>query len=249
MKKHAFTLNPVTSGSAPKYPSKKATVALASGLGLLLGGCQVAMEENPDACTAGEVMCQSSDILVQCDRNAVEHVINCDDYCVAQYGPEWVSYGCNAALPENHCQCNYDILDGEIASCTPEELYCADTASITYCDVPEGETWGTPLTVTCTEYCRLTLGPDYSSYEGCNADNPENLCSCVYDVLDGGIAQCTPGELQCLDDGQLATCNADSSFDYVLCSDKCLADLGEGAISLSCDATDAEDPCTCIVPE
>ncbi len=250
MRKQFFTFRPVTSGSPPKYPSRNAAVALASGFGLLLGaGCQVALEENPDTCTAGDAVCENASTLVLCDENLVRQVINCDDYCVANFGTEWVSHGCDAGVSDNQCQCEYDILDGGIGACTPEEIYCNDAQSITYCELPAGDTWGTPVTVTCDEYCHLTLGPEYSSPLGCDANLTENLCQCEYDILDGAVAQCNPGELECIGDSQLGLCNEFYTFDYILCADKCVADLGEGAISLSCDATDPTDPCNCVIPE
>ncbi|PKN46121.1 MAG: hypothetical protein CVU59_07010 [Deltaproteobacteria bacterium HGW-Deltaproteobacteria-17] len=249
MNKRTFTLNPVSSNPVLRYPSRKTTVAVASGLGLLLGGCQVALEENPDACTPGEAMCRDAATLVQCDRDAVHHVIDCNDFCVASRGPEWVSYGCNAADSDDPCQCEYDILDGGIGACEPGDLYCSGDQGVTYCDAVEGDVWGTPVTVTCDEYCHLTFGPDYSSLLGCDAGLPDNICQCEYDIMDGMVAECEPGDLMCLDDGQLAICSDYYSYDYIPCSDKCVADLGEGAISLSCDATDAADPCTCVIPE
>lgn len=250
MKKQTFALSPVSTSPAPKYPSRKATIALASGFGLLLGaGCQVALEENPDACTAGEAECRDAGTLVQCDRDAVQHIIDCNDYCVANHGAGWVSYGCDADSSNDPCQCVYDILDGGIGACEPGDLYCSDDQSVTYCDAAEGVVWGTPVTVTCDEYCHLTLGPDYSSWLGCDANQTDDICQCEYDIMDGVVAECEPGDLMCLDDGQLAVCSEYYSYDYIPCSDKCVADLGEGAISLSCDAADAEDPCNCVIPE
>jgi hypothetical protein len=226
--------------------------ALASGLGLLLGaGCTVAFEENPEVCTTGDAMCRDVDTLVFCDENHVRRVVNCDDYCVANYGEGFVSHGCNAANTDNRCQCDYDGLDGMIAQCYADELFCQGTESITYCDLEGGydEFTGTPRTVTCDAYCKLTLGPDYSSYLGCSEEDPENLCQCEYDILLGDIAECVPSDLLCLDDGRIAICTDSYYYEYFNCSEKCVEDLGQGAISMGCDAAAAENPCECVMPE
>ncbi len=254
MKKTAFTLSPVTVTETPAYPSRRRVLALASGVaagaaGLLLNaGCQVALEQNPDACEPGETTCQDGATLVQCDRNSVRRIIDCHDYCVAEHGPDWSSRGCTPGGPDP-CQCVYDIIDGEIAMCTPDELYCADDWNVTFCDVPEGETWGTPDTISCAAYCQRTRGTNWTSFNGCDAALGEYLCQCAEDIIDGGIAMCTPDELRCLGDGELAICNDESFFDYYFCGDVCVTELGEGAISLGCDDTDAQDPCLCVIPE
>jgi hypothetical protein len=253
MKKSAFTLSPVTVTDTPAYPSRSRVLALTSGMaataGLLLSaGCQVALEENPDACDPGETTCQDGATLVQCDRNAVPRIIDCNDYCVTENGPGWISRGCTPGGPDP-CMCVYDIIDGEIAMCTPDELYCADDWNVTFCDVPEGETWGTPDTISCHAYCQRTRGTDWTSFNGCDASLGEYLCQCAEDIIDGGIAMCTPDELRCLGDGELAICNDESFFDYYFCGDVCVTELGEGAISLGCDDTDAADPCLCVIPE
>ncbi len=263
MKKKHFSLSPVTAAEPPRYPVKSALsraprgpltlgTALTAGAGLLLGaGCTVAFEENPDACTEGDAMCRNTDTLVFCDENHVRQVVNCNDYCVAHYGADYVSHGCNAENTDNRCQCDYDGLDGMIAQCYPDELFCSDAEYITYCDMEESYDpyMGTPRTVTCDAYCKATMGPDYSSYLGCTADNPENPCNCEYDMIDGDIAECMPSDLLCLEDGRVAICTDSYYYEYFVCSDKCVIELGEGAISLGCDATLPEDPCRCVMPE
>ena len=133
--------------------------------------------------------------------------------------------------------------------CTPDELYCADDWNVTICDVPDGGTWGTPDTISCHAYCQRTRGYEWTSFVGCDDSFEGNICRCAEDIIDGGIAQCTPGELRCLGDGELATCNDDSFFDYLFCGDVCVDLLGPGAISRGCDDADAEDPCLCVMPE
>lgn len=263
MKKKYFSLSPVTAAEAPRYPVKSAVhralrrplmlgTAITAGAALFAGaGCTVAFEENPEVCTVGDAMCRDSDTLVFCDENHVRQVIDCDDYCVANHGEDWKSFGCNAANTDNRCQCDYDGLDGMIAQCYPEEIYCQDAEFITYCDLENGYDpyTGTPRTVTCDTYCKETMGPYYSSYLGCTPENPENLCNCEYDMIDGDIAECTPSQLLCLDDGRVAICTDSYYYEYFVCSEKCVDELGEGAISLGCDATDATDPCICVMPE
>jgi len=257
-----FNLRPVTSTETPKYPVKSALargprksmavgVAVASGLGLMLGaGCTVPLEEDPNVCTVGDAMCRDAGTLVFCDENHVRQVVNCEDFCVANYGVDYISHGCNAENADNRCQCDYDQIDGMIAQCYPDEIYCQDAEYITYCDMNSGYAdFGTPATVTCNEYCQLTLGPGYVSYQGCTADSTEDLCNCVYDIIDGDIAECSPADILCMDGGQVAICNASYYYDYFACADKCITDLGEGAISQGCDPVAAENPCQCVIPE
>jgi hypothetical protein len=262
MKSKYFSLRPVSSVQTPKYPVKSSLVhtpgrlavgaAVASGLGLLLGaGCTVPLEENPDVCTTGDAMCRDVDTLVFCDENHVRQVVDCNDYCVANYGVDWTSHGCSAENADNRCQCDYDQIDGMIAQCYPDEIYCQDEEYITYCDMTQGygDFTGTPATLTCDQYCKTTLGPDYSSYLGCTADNTGNLCNCEYDMIDGDIAECVPSDILCMDGGQVAICNDSYYYDYFNCTDKCVTDQGEGAISLGCDPAVTEDPCQCVIPE
>ena len=263
MKNKYFNLSPVSSTKPQKYPvssmvtraSRRPLVvgaAVASGLGLMLGaGCTVPLEEEPNICVVGDAMCRDTGTLVFCDENHVRQVVNCDDFCVANYGVDYVSHGCNAENADNRCQCDYDQIDGMIAQCYPDEIYCQDAEYITYCDMNSGygEDLGTPATVTCNEYCRLTLGPGYVSYQGCTADSTEDLCNCEYDIIDGDIAECAPSDILCMDGGQIAICNASYYYDYFNCADKCVTDLGEGAISTGCDAAAAENPCECVIPE
>ena len=258
MKNKSFILQPVSGFPAPGYPSKssfssalKISAALASGVGVLVGfGCTVAFEENPDLCETGEAMCRDAATLVVCDENHVRQVINCAQYCISEYNQDSTSHGCNTANVDNMCQCDNGIIDGMIAQCYPDEIACSGPDNITYCDVSEGEYTGIPKTVSCSTYCRDVFGWDYYSYQGCTEDDPENLCNCEYDIIDGDMPECMPSELRCLDDGtRVAICNESNFFDYFECNEKCEMDLGEGAISLGCVEDDTEDPCKCVIPE
>lgn len=246
-----FHLQPVRTAPDPRYPSRSRLMLrlLATGAAGLASACTVSFEENENACTPGDAMCRDAQTLVLCDENHVRNVIDCNAYCVANYGENYRSYGCDAASAENPCACDYDQIDGMIAQCQPDEIYCIDAERIHYCDMSAGmEEWGIPAEATCNDYCKNVYGPDYYSAGGCTGEVPDNPCNC-YDMLDGDIAQCQPSEILCLDGGQVAICNDLQTYDYFQCSDKCVADFGEGAVSQGCDAADAANPCQCVIPE
>lgn len=252
MKPTFFHLTPVRHSSEPHYPKRiqlMMHLAAVSATGLTVSACTVSFQENQNVCTPGEAMCQDSDTLVMCDDNHVRHVIDCNTYCVANYGENYVSDGCNASNKENPCACNYNQIEGFIAQCQPNEIYCVDGEHIHYCDMSLGmENWGTPAETTCTEYCKAVYGPHSKSVGGCTEEDPENPCNC-YDLLDGDVAQCQPSEILCIDEGQVAICNDLMTYDYFQCDEKCVADFGEGAISQGCDVSRVDNPCQCVIPE
>ncbi len=219
-------------------------VGLAMTSGVLLGSCHVALQQNSDVCTPGDAVCRNSDVLVRCDDNHVREIINCADFCVANYGPDYVSRGCDSTKPDNPCNCKYDAIDGMIAECYPNERWCAGPDSITWCNTDNNE-WGHLETINCSQYCHLTYGPDYYSWEGCDDQNAENPCQCVYDIIDGMFAECLPGEVECAGNGQLAVCTESYYFEYRNCADVCVETRGEGSVSEGCSDDSQDNPCLC----
>ncbi|MBU1221918.1 hypothetical protein KKF34_11000 [Myxococcota bacterium] len=168
---------------------------------------------------------------------------SCQDHCTEEFGPEFVSHGaCSNENPENPCNCEYDIIDGDMPACTPGEFYCTE-AGIEWC-VPGG--YGYFETRTCTDHCKVEFGDEFVSYGDCSLDNPENPCNCDYDGIDGGMPACTPGDMYCADDATLAVCQ-DNAYEYVMvdCNDKCLADFGAGFVSEGCFSAVSDNPCGC----
>lgn len=242
----------VRASVTPRYPARRALVLplLAGAAGMAASGCTVTFQENNDVCTPGDAMCRDAATLVTCDENHVRQIIDCNEYCVTHYGENYKSYGCNADSAANPCACDYDQLDGMIAQCEPDEIYCIDQENIHYCDMSAGmENWGTPAQASCNEYCRTVYGPDFVSKGGCTGEDPENPCNCDYDVLDGDIAECLPSEILCIDNGNVAICNDSYFYDYFNCADKCVADFGNGSTSEGCDAANPQNPCLCTQPE
>jgi hypothetical protein len=133
-----------------------------------------------------------------------------------------------------------DILLGDIAECTPGDLYCADADTLMTCAD------STYQAESCTERCVDEWGPTAFS-QGCAAAAADP-CQCEYDLLDGGMAACTPGEVTCRDEATAEVCDpATGSPTAVVCADYCTATYGAGATSSGCDAS-AADFCGCAEP-
>jgi len=66
------------------------------------------------------------------------------------------------------------------------------------------------------------------------------------DIMLGVMAECTPGDVMCADNENLATCNEDYYYDAARsCEEICDEEFADSsAYSLGCDAQ-AEDPCQC----
>jgi hypothetical protein len=119
-------------------------------------------------CTPGDVVCEDGDVLLRCDANYNQTRQDCDETCAAQGG---ISLGCDAAA-EDPCQCEYDIVLGEMAVCTPGDVICLDEATAGVCE--DGVNYDP---VPCEAFCQQLHGEDYTSI-GCDAQDPNNLCGC-----------------------------------------------------------------------
>jgi hypothetical protein len=131
-----------------------------------------------------------------------------------------------------------DILAGDIAECTPADIFCADDSTLMTCESYTYEA------VDCDTYCQAAYGPRSGSF-GCDiaAVDP---CQC-YDMLDGGIAACTPDVVQCLDPATVSTCDPTTgSFITTECSTWCREHFGAGSTATGCDATRTDNPCGCV---
>jgi hypothetical protein len=89
---------------------------------------------------------------------------------------------------------------------------------------------------------------DYHTALVCNENLMEesvNCHNCEYDIIDGDMPACQPGELNCNED-QLGICQEDTySFQYVNCSDKCNEEFGNSSVSAGCDPNNLNNPCLC----
>jgi|WetSurMetagenome_2_1015567.scaffolds.fasta_scaffold262445_2 hypothetical protein len=131
-----------------------------------------------------------------------------------------------------------DIIMGDIAECTPGDVFCADPQTLMTCE--DGYTYQAQ---DCDAYCQATYGAQ--SYTlGCDS-GAYDPCNC-YDMLDGGIAQCTPDTVECWDSSTIATCDpASGSLVSTDCTSWCHEHFGTTSTATGCDATHLDNPCGC----
>jgi hypothetical protein len=97
---------------------------------------------------------------------------DCQEVCKNTFGSDYSSRGCDADA-EDPCLCEYDIIDGDPAVCTPGDMICMDENTVGIC---QEDQWSYQEQ-DCDDFCLENYGEDYYS-EGCNSDNPENICTC-----------------------------------------------------------------------
>lgn len=129
-------------------------------------------------CEPGDVFCLSENTVEICNDYYPE-TYNCADYCVEQLGEGAISYGCNE-IAEDPCQCDYDIIGGVRAVCTPEDIVCIDDQTLGDCNE-----YGDIVYRDCDEYCVEIFGSEYLS-EGCDMAVLDNPCQCGPAYSDSG---------------------------------------------------------------
>jgi len=123
------------------------------------------------ACGPADTHCADDWTLATCDEYGGYTSVDCNTYCSDTNGPDWYSMGCDTAA-EDPCQCQYGIVDGEMAMCGPGEVYCHDESTVAICD----ETGWDYRIATCDEYCVELHGEGFTS-PGCD-DSAEEPCQC-----------------------------------------------------------------------
>lgn len=192
---------------------------------------------DPPLCDDGALRCADDWTVELCDENAWS-AQSCDDYCLENMGPGSYSMGCNAEA-EDPCQCEYDILDGIDVGCYPGDVRCVDDWTVETCEE------GYPEVQSCHDWCVEQYGWEYTS-ERCDASS-EDFCNCVYGMVDGGMVECTPGDIFCSDEETIATCDESrGGYSYVNCDEHCVELFGEGTASEGCDETNTDNPCSCV---
>lgn len=164
--------------------------------------------------------------------------VDCHALCRDEYGPEYVSWGCDAEA-DNPCQCEYDMIEGEMMWCDPAQIYCIDSFTVEICE------YESITTQSCNDYCVEHFGPDYISW-GCN-DDAEDPCQCDLDIIGGEMMVCTPEDIICFDDDTMGVCENEWDYTRVECADYCVETFGSEYLSEGCDAS-ADDPCQCVAP-
>jgi hypothetical protein len=185
------------------------------------------------------MVCNDGSIMV-CDEDGEGWTTHsCDAYCREIFGDHAYSTGCDDA-EENPCGCEYDIVMGEMAVCTPGHFYCHDENTLATC-VDE---WAPYELTNCEEFCDDTYGIDSFSY-GCDAE-AEEPCQCEQDIIDGGIGICTPGEFYCANEDTVVICDEMWLWTDVDCETYCTTTFGEGSVPAGCDpGNDRDNPCGC----
>ncbi|MDA3864595.1 MAG: hypothetical protein PF689_12080 [Deltaproteobacteria bacterium] len=246
-----FKVQPITCNYNPQYPPKKLlktrsvlqktkNILISGGIMLLASSCTSNLDSNSETCEPG-VICNDYHTALVCNENLMEESVNCHNWCQENYGTDYVSNGCQEDILEP-CQCEYGFLAGVEAECYPGEERC-NTNSIDICEEQDGyDGW---VNYDCDQYCHEQFGYEYFSQEQCNLENSDNPCYCEYDIIDGDMPACQPGELNCNED-QLGICQEDTySFQYVNCSDKCNEEFGNSSVSAGCDPNNLNNPCLC----
>jgi hypothetical protein len=133
-------------------------------------------------CSPGEMECLDEYTLSTCDENISWVVTDCNQYCqetAEEPGMGW-SMGCDVNA-EDPCQCEYDIIMGEMFMCTPGDIWCQDQETVAICN-DDSFSWSE---VGCYDYCVENFGEDYYP-TGCDiANEADNICGCEYGIVDG----------------------------------------------------------------
>ena len=136
-----------------------------------------------------------------------------------------------------------DILLGVAPMCQPGDIVCQDSQTLVTCDanrnlVPE----------TCQAFCERTYGVQFPLVTSLGCDVKQaDPCQCQYDIIDGDVAQCTPGDVMCVDDQTVAVCNSERVLVPQACAERCsgVAATDGAAAAPVCDPSKPEDPCGC----
>ena len=227
--------------------------------GLPVGDVDYSIDGDIDnaICTLGESHCDEQDNLYVCESLSEGYVkYFCENYCVEEFGADYVSYGCDAQDTQNPCQCEYGIIEGEPIECYVGEDQCADDYNLNRCtpydDSDPADHQGEPgyyQSMSCNDWCYETYGYDYYSL-GCYEGGTE-LCNCEYGATDGVMPQCFPGEMYCEPNGMLSLCEGEDYYGYwsmQSCNDICAA-VDPSYTSGGCDTNESENPCLCGEPD
>jgi hypothetical protein len=189
----------------------------------------------PPPCTGDDMQCTDDGALEICDDEAWVRQ-DCNERCTELLGDGAYSIGCDLSA-EEPCLCQYDIIEGDVDPCYPNDAYCQDERTVVFCD----DDWAPQ---DCEAYCDELLGSIDAFSNGCNAE-AEDPCQCEYGIEDGIMAHCDVGEVVCADEMTVGVCVDGVDFTYQDCNERCVAEHGSDWISPGCNA-EAEDPCQCM---
>lgn len=224
------------------------TLLLLGGLALGAHGCfaedNISMDPPGEQCAEDGLVSCVDDSSVWVCLGGEKTETDCRDVCLERYGEEAPVHFLASCNPEEDllCTCEeYTIPDGDIADCNPGDVFCADETYTAYVCNETGEDYDV---VNCNEYCSEAYGWDYYS-EGCNAETPDNFCSCEYGQIEGIMVECYPGDLWCEDTETLRVCGEDFYSTPISCYDYCQQEYGVEYYSLGCNDENVENICNC----
>jgi hypothetical protein len=192
-----------------------------------------------DDCIAGLHWCDSLTLFTCMDDGSGWTSQDCDAYCRDALGLGGYSTGCDIQA-DDPCQCEYDIIDGDIAVCTPGEIACWGDQTLATCQ-DNGWEW---MEQNCEDFCNEKYGYDAYSLD-CDAQ-AEEPCQCETDIMDGVMPACSPDEMWCQDDETVMICDEQYwSYTPVDCDTYCTETFGEHYYSDGCDDTNEENICGC----
>ena len=192
-----------------------------------------------DDCIAGLNWCDNLTLYTCKDDGSGWTDQDCDAYCQDTLGFGGYATGCDIQA-DDPCQCEYDIIVGEMTECTPGDIVCKDEMTLATCD-QHGMTW---TEQNCEDFCNETYGYDAYS-RGCDAQ-AEEPCQCETDIMDGIMPSCSPGEMFCQDTNTVMVCAEDMwTWTEVDCDTWCTETFGEDYYATECDDTDEENICGC----
>lgn len=214
-------------------------------------GCDVAADDpcqceydmidgGAPACMPGDVECTDTYTLTTCGDDGIPTSIDCNEQCATSTPDGWgYSMGCNVDA-EDPCQCEYDIVGGVAPACMPGDVMCADDQTLAVCN--DGYWYEN---IDCDAHCQQTLQDPYAYSLGCDM-GAEDPCQCQYDIIDGDVAACTPGDIYCSDASTAQVCNQDHwSYTAYDCTTYCSDTYGPGFVSIGCDTLDPNNFCGC----
>ncbi|MBW2700095.1 MAG: hypothetical protein JRF33_04685 [Deltaproteobacteria bacterium] len=151
--------------------------------------------------------------------------------------------GCFSDYKIDQCPSDSTPVNGKCVgpddNCEPDQMRC-DTEALMICD-EDGEGW---TGQNCDGFCQDMYGMDAWS-EGCDT-NAQDPCQCEYDIMLGVMAECTPGDIHCLNDDTLQVCDENAwSFTDHDCQDWCVENYGRSSLAGTCDASETDNPCGC----
>ncbi len=197
-------------------------------------------------CVPKTAACDGIDGIRYCSAAETWHDLNCQEVCLAFYGPKFTPCLCREDDPENICGCavehSEDCTSEFGASCRIEgrQYTCADSWNALGCRDYQVQP------IPCEEICADTPEANRVLFSYCDPQANGGSCHCeTYENVTG--LSCMKEDLSCLDEQTLGICTALHAWHRVSCDEYCTYTHGWEAVSTGCSETDPENICGCVV--